>query len=131
MLKQFHHIGFAVRNLDRIISLMESTYGLKAYRRIKIKDRQMEAVLYKMGDAYLEYLAPTSENSSLHGFINKNGEGFHHIACTVDSINKARGVLPDVGLLESRWSDVGSWTIADFDKKFDSGFITQIIEKGE
>lgn len=131
MLKQFHHIGFAVRDLDRIIDLMEKTYGLKACKRINIEDRQMEAVLYKIGDAYLEYLAPTSENSSLYGFINKNGEGIHHIACLVDSINNARDVLPEGALLESRRSDVGSWTIADFDKEFDSGFITQIIEKDE
>ncbi|MGI6697047.1 MAG: hypothetical protein GX918_03140 [Clostridiales bacterium] len=131
MLKQFHHIGFAVRDLDRIISLMENTYGLKACRRINIKDRQMEAVLYRIGDAYLEYLAPTSEDSPLHGFINKKGEGFHHIACLVDSINETRDVLPKGALLESRRSDVGSWTIADFDKKFDSGFINQVIEKDE
>jgi methylmalonyl-CoA/ethylmalonyl-CoA epimerase len=129
MLKQFHHIGFVVRDLNRIIDLMEKTYGLKVDRRISIKDRQMEAVLYKLGDAYLEYLAPTSEGSPLQSFIDKNGEGFHHIACLVDSITKARDVLPEGVLLESRRSDVGSWTIADFDKEFDSVFITQIIEK--
>ncbi|MBA1336169.1 MAG: hypothetical protein HPY66_2128 [Firmicutes bacterium] len=129
MFKQVQHIAFAVRELDKIINLMEKTYGLKVYRRIEIKDRQMEAVLFKMGDAFLEYLAPTSEGSPLNSFISKNGEGFHHIALLVDSIQQAREVLPQGALSESRKSNVGDWTIADLNNAYGFGFINQIIEK--
>ena len=128
MIKELHHIGFAVRDLDTIIGLMETNYGMKVYRRIEITDRQMEAVLFKMGDAYLEYLAPTSENSPLNSFISNSGEGYHHIACLVDSIDQARKRLPKGALAETRKSDVGNWFVADFNKESASGHITQIVQ---
>ena len=128
MLKQVHHVGFAVWNLEKIINLMEEYYQLKVSKRIEIKDRQMEAVLFQTGSEILEYLAPTSENSSLNKFLIKNGEGFHHIAYLVDSIQETRDYLPHGSLLESRKSDVGDWMIADFKNSNDSGFVNQIIE---
>lgn len=128
MIKEFHHVAFAVRDLDKIIKLMENTYGMKVHSRTEITERQMEAVLFKMADTYLEYLAPTTETSPLNGFIRNNGEGFHHIACLVDSIEQARRLLPKGALLETRKSDVGNWLVADFNREFGSGLITQIVQ---
>lgn len=131
MFKQVHHLGFAVYDLQKVIDLMKNFYNIEVDRRINIVDRQMEAVMFKVGETYLEYLAPLSEESQLFAHLQKKGEGFHHIAYLVDSIEESINVMPSDAVIKTRNSSVGNWKIADLDSKYALGFISQIIESNK
>lgn len=129
MFQQVHHIGFAVYDLDNTIALMDQTYKMKPDRIINIVDRQMKIVLFKTGKTYLEYLAPLSEQSGLFTHLKEKGEGFHHIAYLVDSIEEAIKILPPDAVLKQRQSDIGDWLIADLHAKYCHGLTSQIIQE--
>jgi len=129
MFKQIHHIAFAVYNLDMLIDLMKNVYDMKPESRIEIGGRQMEAVLFKTGESYLEYLAPLSDESPLYEYLQKNGEGFHHIAYLVEDIEDSKKILPPDAIIRERKSDVGNWLIADLNSKYALGLTSQIIQK--
>ena len=128
MLHKIHHIAFAVYDLEKTIEDFK-IYGLKPSKEIIIKDREMKAVLFKVGETWLEYLAPISKNSPLSDFLQKKGEGFHHIAYQVNKIKDVMDTLPDGALRSTRKSDVGDWSIADIDPKYCMGLKMQIIEE--
>jgi len=129
MFKKVHHIAFAVYDLEKSIHLLKTMYGLTADRQIVINDRKMKAVLFKMGEIWLEYLAPISDDSPLNVFLKNKGEGFHHIAYQVDSIKEASTQLPKDALFSVRKSNVGKWMIADIDPKYGFGINSQLIEE--
>lgn len=129
MFKKVHHIAFAVYDLEKIIQLLKTIYGVMVDRKIVITDRKMNAALIKIGEIWLEYLAPISGDSPLNVFLEKKGEGFHHIAYQVDSIKEARTQLPKGALLPSRNSNVGEWMVADIAPKFGLGVNAQLIEE--
>ena len=128
MLHKIHHIAFAVYDLEKTIEDFK-IYGLKPSKEIIIKNREMKAVLFKVGETWLEYLAPISKNSPLSDFLQKKGEGFHHIAYQVNKIKDVMDTLPDDALRSTRKSDVGDWLIADIDSKYTKGLKMQIIEE--
>jgi methylmalonyl-CoA/ethylmalonyl-CoA epimerase len=129
MFKQVHHIGFAVYDLEKVIDLMKKVYNVEPERRIVMSDRQMEAILFKTGETYLEYLAPLSEESTLTAYLQEKGEGFHHIAYLVESIDNAKKIMPTDAVIRERESNVGDWKIADIDTKYAFGITSQIIQK--
>jgi methylmalonyl-CoA/ethylmalonyl-CoA epimerase len=131
MFKQVHHIGFAVNDLANTMKKVENYYHLPKGEVINIKEREMDAVLYEIGETRIEYLCPTTSNSSLKKYIDKNGEGIHHIAYLVDNIEDSKKILPEGSLESVRKSDVGNWLIADFKSEYNIlGIKSQIIQKG-
>jgi methylmalonyl-CoA/ethylmalonyl-CoA epimerase len=128
MLHKIHHIAFAVYDLEKTIENFK-IYGLNPSKKIIIKNREMKAILFKVGVTWLEYLAPISKKSPLSDFLQKKGEGFHHIAYHVDKIEKFINILPKYALLSIRISDVGDWFIADISPEFTMGIKMQLIEE--
>jgi len=129
MFKKVHHIAFAVYDLEKSIHLLKTMYALTVDREIVITDRKMKAVLFKIGEIWLEYLAPISDDSPLNVFLKNKGEGFHHIAYQVASIKEASTQLPEGALFPARKSSVGDWMIADIDPKHGLGMNAQLIEE--
>jgi len=129
MFKKVHHIAFAVYDLKKNIHLLKTMYGLTVDREIVIADRKMKAVLFKIGGIWLECLAPISDDSPLNVFLKDKGEGFHHIAYQVDSIQEASTQLPKDALFPVRKSNVGEWVIADIDPKYGLGMNAQLIDE--
>ena len=129
MLKKVHHIAFAVYDLEKIMKVLKEMYGAIPYRTIFLKNRKMKAVLFKIGETWLEYLAPISNDSPLNVFLKKKGEGFHHIAYQVASIKEASTKLPKGALLPARKSNIGEWMIADINLKYGLGMNAQLIEE--
>ena len=80
MFKKVHHIAIAVYDLEKKIQLLKTIYGVMVDRKIVITDRKMNTALIKIGEIWLEYLAPISGDSPLNAFLEKKGEDFHHIA---------------------------------------------------
>lgn len=88
-LSHIEHIGIAVKNLETSIPFYEEILGLSCYSIEEIKDQKVRTAFFKIGETKLELLEATSPESPVAKFIEKRGEGIHHIAFAVDDINKS------------------------------------------
>jgi methylmalonyl-CoA epimerase len=87
MIKRVHHIGIAVKNLKESAALFEKLLGIKAHIGEAPCQKVSEAI-FKIGDEVeINLLEPTGPDSSVAKFLEKRGEGLHHIALEVDDIN--------------------------------------------
>jgi len=88
-LSHIEHIGIAVKSLETSIPFYEEILGLSCYSIEEIKDQKVRTAFFKIGETKLELLEATSSESPVAKFIEKRGEGIHHIAFAVDDINKS------------------------------------------
>ena len=81
-LSQIEHIGIACPSLEEAIPYYENVLGLKCYNIEVVEDQKVKTAFFKIGEVKLEILEPTSEESTIAKFIEKNGGrgGMHHIA---------------------------------------------------
>lgn len=80
------HIGIAVKNLDEAIPFYEEVLGLHCYAIEEVKDQKVRTAFFRVGDTKIELLEPIASDSPVAGFIEKRGEGLHHIAFAVPGV---------------------------------------------
>ena len=86
MFEKIEHIGIAVRNLDQAESLYETLVGTASYKREIVDSEHVITSFFGTGPNKIELLAATDEMSAIYNFIEKKGEGIHHIAFAVEDI---------------------------------------------
>ena len=86
MFKKVEHIGIAIKNLDEAESLFERLFGKSAYKREAVESEKVSTSFFKLGDTKIELLESENESSAISKFIDKKGEGIHHMAFEVDDI---------------------------------------------
>jgi len=85
-LKNIEHIGIAVQNLENALNFYQNILGLKFIKREIVETQAVEIAFLKVGESKIELLEPLNEESTIARFLEKNGEGIHHFAILVDSI---------------------------------------------
>jgi len=85
-LNYIEHIAFAVKNLDEATKFYEEVLGLKCYSVEEVKDQQVKTAFFRIGQTKIELLESTSPGGPIGKFIEKKGEGMHHIAFAVKNI---------------------------------------------
>ena len=88
-ISHLEHIGIAVKNLDESIKFYENTLGLKCYGIEEINDQKVKTAFFKLGDTKIELLETTEPDGPIGKFIEKKGEGIHHIALAVDNVENS------------------------------------------
>lgn len=88
MMKKVEHIGIAVKNLDESIQLFEKLLGTNCYKIEEVEDQKVKTAFFKVGETKIELLEATSPESPIAKYIEKRGEGIHHIAFEVEDINR-------------------------------------------
>lgn len=83
--KQIDHIGIAVKNLDESVKLYTEWLGLKLVGVETVETEKVRVAFLQIGETRLELLEATSPESPVAKFIEKKGEGIHHIALQVDN----------------------------------------------
>ena len=83
------HIGIAVKNLEESIKFYEETFGLKCYAVEEVKDQKVRTAFFQIGQTKIELLESTEQDGPIGKFIDKKGEGVHHIAFAVKEIESA------------------------------------------
>lgn len=86
MLKQVEHIGIAVKDLAAANSLYEKLLGVGPYKQEEVESENVLTSFFKTGEAKIELLVATSEESAIAKYLEKRGEGIHHIAFEVEDI---------------------------------------------
>lgn len=92
------HIGIAVKNLDESIKYYEDVLGLECYNIEDVKDQKVKTAFFKVGDTKIELLESTDPEGPIGKFIEKKGEGIHHIAFAVDNIEEKLKHAEDKGV---------------------------------
>src|SRR5688572_3744902 len=80
------HIGIAVRSITQSDALYERLLGTAPYKHEEVGDQMVNTSFFKVGNVKIELLEAIDEESPIHRFIDKRGEGIHHIAFYVDDI---------------------------------------------
>lgn len=98
--KEVNHIAFAVNDLSAVEELYVKILGLEVKHREVIEDQGVNTAMLKpsAGGAAIELLQPLDENSPIFKFLEKRGEGIHHICFEVENIENSLQHLKDMNL---------------------------------
>ncbi len=97
-IKNIEHIGIAVKNLEDSIKIYEKIFGLKCYAVEEVKDQKVKTAFFQVGDTKIELLESTGPDGPIGKFIEKKGEGFHHVALAVDDLTRSLKELESKGI---------------------------------
>lgn len=93
-ISHIEHIGIAVKSIEESKKYYEEVLGLKCYSVEEVADQKVKTAFFQVGDTKIELLESTSPDGPIGKFIEKKGEGMHHLAFAVDNTSEA---LQDVG----------------------------------
>lgn len=85
-MNKIEHIGIAVKNIEEANKVYESLLGAANYKTERVESEGVATSFFKCGDSKIELLEATSDDSPIAKFIEKKGEGIHHIAFAVTDI---------------------------------------------
>lgn len=97
-ISHIEHIGIAVNNLEESIEYYEKTLGLKCYAIEEIADQKVKTAFFMVGDTKIELLESTSAQGAIGKFVEKKGQGMHHIAFAVDNVDNALKTVESRGV---------------------------------
>lgn len=92
------HIGIAVKSIEEHLPYYEGILGLKCYNVEIVEDQKVRTAFFMIGPTKIELLEPTSEESTIAKFIEKKGEGVHHIAYATKNVNEALKEVEEKGV---------------------------------
>ena len=132
-LNRLDHVGIAVSDLVAARDFYERVLGLRLAHEEVIEDQGVHEVLYRMGDAWVQLVAPLGPDTPVGRFLAKRGEGLHHVGYSVANVStslselRAEGVetidqLPRIGS--------GGTTIAFVHPKSAGGVMIELVEEG-
>ncbi|PUB11176.1 methylmalonyl-CoA epimerase [Paenisporosarcina sp. OV554] len=131
-MKKVDHIGIAVKNLDETIPYYTETLGLKVLKIEEVASESVRVAFIDAGNVKLELLEPMSEQSAIHSFIEKKGEGIHHIAFGVEGIEERMNELREKGiriLNEQPKIGAGGAQVAFLHPKSSFGVLYELCDK--
>ncbi|MCX2429764.1 methylmalonyl-CoA epimerase [Pedobacter sp. GR22-10] len=98
-MNKIEHIGIAVNNLSRSVPLYELLLNTSCYKTEIVDSEQVKTAFFKTGENKVELLEATDDNSAIARFLEKKGEGIHHIAFAVDNILEEMERLKSLGFV--------------------------------
>ncbi len=87
-MNKLEHIGIAVANLEASEALFTKLLGVAPYKREIVESEHVITSFFQVGDVKIELLAASNDQSTIAKYIEKKGEGLHHLAFEVDDINQ-------------------------------------------
>jgi methylmalonyl-CoA/ethylmalonyl-CoA epimerase len=97
-ISHIEHIGIAVKNLESSIRFYEEILRLKCYGIEEVKDQKVRTAFFQVGQTKIELLESTDPEGPIAKFIEKKGEGIHHIAFATETIEKQLEELKEKGI---------------------------------
>ena len=89
------HIGIVVHDIQRALDVYETALGLRLKEIAAIPDQQVRVAFLPLGESNIELVQPISDDTGIAKYLEKRGEGIHHICIEVEDIEAALGRLRD------------------------------------
>jgi len=126
------HIGVAVKSIEESLKFWEDVMGVKCVDVEEVEEQKVKTAFLPLKDTEIELLEGTSEESPVSKFIEKKGEGIHHIALRVDNLEEALAELKEKGvrLIDEKPRDgAGGCRIAFVHPKSTGGILLELSER--
>ena len=98
MLNRIEHVALAVADLDAAVAHYRDVWGIEVEHRETVEDQGVEEAMLPLGDSYLQLLGATGPNTTVGKFLERRGQGLHHIAYEVDDLVATLARLKDRGV---------------------------------
>ena len=131
-LTHIEHIGIAVNSLDESIKFYEEILGLKCYGIEEVDDQKVRTAFFQIGQTKIELLESTDAEGPIGMFIEKRGEGIHHIAFVAKNLKSSLDELKRKGIKlidENPRKGAEGLNIAFIHPKAVFGVLTELCEK--
>lgn len=128
------HIGIAVENLEESIKYYENVLDLKCYAIEEVADQKVKTAFFKVGDTKIELLESTSPDGPIGKFVEKKGQGMHHIAFAVNDTTEALKTVEERGIRlidKSARKGAEGLQIGFLHPKSTHGVLTELCSKNE
>ena len=126
------HLGIAVSKLDEVIPYYEKLLGTKCYSIEEVADQKVKTAFFKVGQTKIELLEPTSEDSTIAKWLEKNPRGgVHHVASCVENVQEALDEAAEAGIQlidKAPRKGAEGLNIAFLHPKSTHGVLTEICE---
>jgi methylmalonyl-CoA epimerase len=126
------HVGIAVHDLEAAVEHYRAALGLEPVHRETVEDQGVEEVLFRVGSSYVQLLAATGPDTPVGKFLQKRGEGVHHVGYRVSDLSAAITHMREQGLpLIDEQPRPGSrgTTVAFVHPKGFSGVLVELVEE--
>lgn len=126
------HLGIAVANLEESIKYYEEVLGFKCYSVEEVKDQKVKTAFFKVGQTKIELLESTSPEGPIGKFIEKKGQGIHHIAFAVENLQESLDEVKSKGIQlidEKPRPGAEGLNIAFLHPKSTYGVLTELCEE--
>lgn len=133
MIKRVHHIGIAVKNLKESAALFERVLGLKPSAIEDVPCQRVSEAIYRVGEGIeIDLLEPTGPDSAVARFLERRGEGLHHICFEVDDVNAELKKMEEKGveLIDREGRDGVAGKIAFIHPKSVNGVLVELVQPG-
>ena len=95
---KINHVAIVVQNIDAALSFWEQTFGLELDHVEEVPSQKSKVAFLPLGESEIELVQPTTSDSGLANFLEKRGEGMHHICIEVEDIDAALAELKSKGV---------------------------------
>jgi methylmalonyl-CoA/ethylmalonyl-CoA epimerase len=130
-LTHIEHIGIAVKDLTESIKYYEDVLGLKCYAIEEVEDQKVKTAFFMLGQTKIELLESTDPEGPIGKFLEKKGEGVHHLAFAVEGIESALKEMDEKGVQlidKSPRKGAEGLDIAFLHPKSTKGVLTELCE---
>ena len=129
---RIHHTGVVVRSLEQAYGFYRDTLGLRLVKEAVMEDQGVRAALLDLGNSFLELLEPIDGETGIARFLEKRGEGLHHVCMEVDDIRASLAELKSQGveLIDEEPREGLTGTIAFIHPAALHGVLVELVEKG-
>src|SRR5690554_4904271 len=126
------HIGIAVKSLDEAIPFYENVLGLKCYAIEEVAEQKVKTAFFMVGQTKIELLESTDPEGPVGKFIEKRGEGIHHLAFAAQGLQESLDYLSEKGVRlidQTPRKGAEGLNIAFLHPKSTFGVLTELCEK--
>ena len=133
-MKKIDHIGIAVKDLEASNELFSKLFNRKPFHKETLETQYLEVSFFELNDSKVELVQPISEKSTVHKYLEKKGEGIHHVCFEVEDIHaemerlKGEGFQP---LTEKPYVGALNKLVCFFHPKTTNGVLIELCEKME
>jgi methylmalonyl-CoA/ethylmalonyl-CoA epimerase len=131
MLNRIYHLGYAVEDIEAASRFYRENFGAEPTEPEVIEEQGIVAVMFRVGESMIELVQPTRPDSPVGRFLERRGEGVHHVAYEVDDLDAALMELKNNGVElvdEEPRTGVGGTRVAFVHPKGAFGVLTELVE---